>query len=49
MKSEGGYFCKIDFDGFLDCLKCGEIPDGDWEDYGIYKALKWVLGEGELS
>jgi len=37
--------CKVDFDGFLSCPECGEPPIGDWEDLGMYKALKWVLEE----
>jgi hypothetical protein len=31
------------WDGTLICSICGGILDGDWEDLGRYKALKWVI------
>jgi hypothetical protein len=33
----------LDYDGQLKCHRCGEYVEGNWIDYGEYKALKWVL------
>jgi hypothetical protein len=34
---------KPTYDGYMECPKCKEYVDGNWIDYGEYKALKWVL------
>ena len=33
------------WEGALECPNCGGFTKGDWEDLGMYKALKWVLEE----
>jgi ribosomal protein L37AE/L43A len=34
---------KLDYDGQMECSKCKNNVEGNWIDYGEYKALKWVL------
>ncbi|RLF07191.1 MAG: hypothetical protein DRJ60_03205 [Thermoprotei archaeon] len=36
---------RMFYDGDLECDQCKTLLDGTWFEYGVYIALKWVLGD----
>jgi rubrerythrin len=34
---------KLSYEGDMECPKCKNVVEGNWVDYGEYKALRWVL------
>jgi transcription elongation factor Elf1 len=42
-----GAVCEDDVDGVLYCVKCEHLCVGTLTEFGIYKALKWVLSEDD--